>query len=241
MSRFPQYGVRRAQPLDYAVPSDTASVATFFNAVYAWMAAGLAMTGVVAFLVSQNMAMMRQIFQPVVLVILVVAQLALVFTISAAIRKINTTVATLLFMLYAALMGLTLSAIFIVYTKASIAGTFAVTAGTFGAMSLYGFVTKRDLSRLGSILFMALIGLIIASIVNVFWANSTFYWIITYAGVLIFVGLTAYDTQKLKEIAYQTADDPHLAGRLAVSGALVLYLDFINLFLFLLRILGRRE
>ena len=149
--------------------------------------------------------------------------------------------ATGLFMLYSALNGLTLSAIFVVYTGASLATTFLVCAGMFAAMSIYGFVTKRDLTTMGSLLFMALIGLLIASVVNIFWANSTLYWIITYAGVLIFVGLTAYDTQNLKMIALQTADNPAMAARLAISGALKLYLDFINLFLFLLRTLGDRR
>src|SRR5204862_4161782 len=137
--------------------------------------------------------------------------------------------------------GLTLSVIFLVYTQASLYSAFFITAGTFGGMSLYGFVTKRDLTSLGSMLFMALIGLIIASVVNIFWANSTLYWIISYAGVLIFVGLTAYDTQKLKQIAYATANDAAMAARLSINGALMLYLDFINLFLFILRIMGDRR
>jgi uncharacterized protein len=146
-----------------------------------------------------------------------------------------------MFMLYSALNGLTLAVIFILYTGASLVTTFAVTAGMFGAMSVYGFVTKRDLTRFGSLLFMALIGLILATIVNIFWANPVFYWIITYAGVLVFVGLTAYDTQMLKQIAVQTAHNPAMAARYAIVGALRLYLDFINLFLFMLRILGDRK
>jgi FtsH-binding integral membrane protein len=184
---------------------------------------------------------MSQVFRGPALIILFIAQIALVVAISAAIRKINATVATGMFLLYSALNGLLLSVIFVVYTHASIAGAFVVTAGMFAAMSLYGFVTKTDLSRFGPLLFMALIGLIIASVVNIFWASSTLYWIVTYAGVLIFVGLTAYDTQKLKMIAVQTANDPAMAARLSVYGALTLYLDFINLFLFMLRIMGNRR
>jgi FtsH-binding integral membrane protein len=138
-------------------------------------------------------------------------------------------------------MGLTLSAIFIVYAHSTIVSAFLVTAGTFGAVSVYGFVTKRDLTQYGSILFMALIGLILASVVNLFFASSALYWIITYAGVLLFVALTAYDTQKLRQIAVQTENNPTLAARLSIVGALELYLDFINLFLFILRILGNRR
>ena len=238
MSRFPSY---RSTGLEYESRADSATVAQFFNAVYAWMATGLALTAVVAWWVSTQPAVMAQIFRGPMLIALIIAELALVFVISMATQKINATAATVLFLLYSALNGLTLSVIFLIYTQASLAGTFAVTAGTFAAVSVYGYVTKRDLSTLGSILFMGLIGLILASIVNIFWANSTLYWIITYAGVLIFVGLTAYDTQKLKYIAYQTTDNPALAARLSVNGALMLYLDFINLFLFLLRILGSRR
>jgi len=146
-----------------------------------------------------------------------------------------------LFMLYSALNGLTLSAIFIVYAHATLASAFLITAGMFGAMSVYGYVTKRDLTAMGSLLFMALVGLIIASVVSIFWRNSMLTTIINYAGVLIFVGLTAYDTQKLKQIAIATAGDAAMSARLSINGALQLYLDFLNLFLFLLRILGDRR
>src|SRR5439155_14248711 len=129
----------------------------------------------------------------------------------------------------------------VVYTGASITSAFVVTAATFAAMSVYGFVTKRDLTALGSMLFMALFGLILVSVVNIFWHNSALYWIVTYAGVLIFVGLTAYDTQKLRAMALQTAGDREMTNRLAIYGALDLYLDFINLFLLLLRLMGDRK
>ena len=147
--------------------------------------------------------------------------------------------ATALFYAYAILNGVTLSPIFFVYTSSSIALTFFVTSGVFLAMSIYGYTTKRDLTKLGSFLIMALIGLIICSIVNIFWANSTMDWIISFAGVIIFIGLTAWDTQKIKEMAQET--DEMNAGKLATIGALSLYLDFINLFLYLLRFLGSRD
>jgi FtsH-binding integral membrane protein len=226
--------------MDYEAQVVSSVVVRFFNAVYGWMAAGLALTAVVAWYVASHPEAMRLIFGPQIW-ILFIAELALVFTISAAINKISAPVATALFMLYAGLNGLTLSIIFLIYTKSSLASAFGVTAGTFAAMSLYGMVTKTDLTRIGSFLFMALIGLVIASVVNLFWANSTMQWIITYAGVFIFVGLTAYDTQKLKQIAYATQNDPAMAARLSVNGALTLYLDFINLFLFILRLMGDRR
>jgi FtsH-binding integral membrane protein len=234
------FGTASSDTLGYESRADSLTVAQFFNMVYAWMASGLALTAVVAWWVSTHPQALSVLRGPG-LFILFIAQLGLVWTISAAIYKINSTTATLLFLLYSALNGVLLSVIFLVYAHATIAAAFVVTAGTFAAMSAYGFLTKRDLTSLGSILFMALIGLIIASVVNVFWANSTLYWIITYAGVLIFVGLTAYDTQKLRQIAQQTSGNPALASRLAISGALALYLDFINLFLMLLRILGNQR
>jgi hypothetical protein len=243
MSRFPSpQNPARPYGLDYSASvGDRAAIASFFNNVYAWMSAGLALTAVVAWYVSTNLALVQWLFGTGIWIGLIIAQLVLVFTISAAVNRLSPAAATALFLVYAALMGLTLSVIFLAYTLPSIAGTFVATAGTFGAVSIYGFVTKRDLTRLGSLLFMALIGLIIASVVNIFWANSTLYWIITYAGVAIFIGLTAYDTQRLKEIAIATANDPRMAARYAINGALKLYLDFINLFLLLLRILGDRR
>jgi FtsH-binding integral membrane protein len=239
MSQFPNSD--RAYDLQYQSRVGTSTVTQFFNAVYAWMAAGLALTAVVAWYVSNDPMLMRRIFSGPTLIGLIIAELGLVLVIGRAINKISTGVATGLFLLYSALNGLTLSAIFIVYAHSTIASAFIVTAGTFGAVSLYGFVTKTDLTRLGSFLFMALIGLILASVVNMFMASSTLHWIITYAGVLIFVGLTAYDTQKLKLIAIETENNPALAARLSIIGALSLYLDFINLFLFILRIMGDRR
>jgi FtsH-binding integral membrane protein len=231
----------RGMPLGYESRTDSVTAVQFFNAVYAWMATGVALSAVVAWWVSTQPRLMYSVFRGPTMFILIIVELALVVAISAAIHKISAGVATGMFLLYAALNGLTLSGIFLVYTGASLVMTFAVTAGMFAAMSIYGFVTKTDLTRFGSLLFMALIGLVIATVVNIFWANHILYWAINYAGVLIFVGLTAYDTQMLKMIAAQTAGSPALAARMAIVGALRLYLDFINLFLFMLRILGDRR
>ena len=239
MARFPNpYG---AQPLGYESRVDAGVIARFFNVVYAWMCAGLALTAVVAWYISTRPDLMAQIFRGPMLIILIVAELALVWTVSAAVNKLSAPVATALFMLYSALNGLTLSVLFLAYTHKSLGSTFLISAAMFGAMSVYGMATRRNLTSLGSFLFMALIGLVLASVVNIFLASPAMYWIITYAGVLIFVGLTAYDTQRLKAVAEYTANDPAMAARLAVNGALTLYLDFINLFLLMLRILGDRR
>ncbi len=240
MSQYPTpFGAPR--DLDFQSNVGSATVSRFFNAVYSWMAAGLALTAVVAWWVSTQPQLMHTIFRGPTMIVLFIAEIGLVITVSRAINKIGTGAATALFMLYAALNGLTLSALFIVYANASLAATFIVTAGTFGACSVFGYVTKKDLTSLGGFLFMALIGLVIASVVNMFFASSALYWLITYAGVFIFIGLTAYDTQKLKMIAVQTENSPTMAARLSVVGALVLYLDFINLFLFILRLMGNRR
>ena len=241
MSMYPdnQAG-NRPIGLEYESSVESQVIARFFNAVYAWMAAGLALTAVVAWYVSTQPQLLKTVLGPMIW-LFIIAEFVLVIAISAAVKKINATVATVLFLLYAGLNGLTLSVIFLVYAKATLASAFFVTAGTFGATSVYGMVTKRDLSRLGSILFMALIGLVLASLVNIFLKSPAMQWIITYAGVLIFVGLTAWDTQKLKIIAVQTQTDAAMAARMSISGALMLYLDFINLFLFILRIMGNRK
>lgn len=173
---------------------------------------------------------------------LIIAQLGVVFFLSGMVSRISGAMATTLFMLYSVLTGLTLSSVFIVYTSASIASTFFITAGTFGAMSVYGYTTKRDLTKLGSLMVMGLIGILLASIVNIFLKSAPLYWAITYIGVIVFVGLTAYDTQKLKAIGEEVSmDDRENYRRYSIMGALTLYLDFINLFLMLLRILGDRR
>ena len=163
---------------------------------------------------------------------LLIVELLMVFGISGAVNKISSPMATVLFYAYSLLNGVTFALIFAAYTPVSIFKTFLITAGVFGAMSVYGYFTNRDLTKIGSFLFMALIGLIIASVINIFWANSTLEWIVSIAGVLIFIGLTAWDTQKIKQMAQYNAIEP---SRLATIGALSLYLDFINLFLYLLR------
>jgi FtsH-binding integral membrane protein len=236
-SPFQQQG--QGFPLDYGAQAGSPAVASFFNSVYAWMCAGLALTAVVAGWVSVRPDVMLHIFNGPALIGLFIAQIVLVGVISAATRRLSATVATALFLLYAALMGLTLSGIFLVYTAASIAGAFVASAAMFGVMSFIGMVTKADLSGLGKLMFMGLIGLIVASLVNVFFAHGAITWLLSYIGVVIFVGLTAYDTQRLKQFALATAGDQAMASRLAVNGALMLYLDFLNLFLFLLQIMGQ--
>jgi FtsH-binding integral membrane protein len=210
------------------------------TSVYLWMTIGLLITGAVAIYTVGSTALIELIYSNIVVLLgLFIAELALVYVISSRIWKMASSTATALFIIYAALNGLTISIIFLLYTSSSIASTFFVTAGTFAAMSIYGYTTKRDLSKLGSLLFMALLGLIIASIVNMLLHSTGLYWLITYAGVLIFVGLTAYDTQRIKKMI--AANPTFEVQRIAILGALSLYLDFINLFLLLLRIFGRRR
>ena len=208
--------------------------------VYVWMCTALLITAATAYVVSGSTAILNLIFSSKVsFYVLLFAQLGLVWYLSASIQKLTLNTASILFVIYSFLTGVTLSSIFVVYTSASIASTFVVTAATFGAMSLYGYYTKRDLTSWGNLLFMALLGLIIASVVNLFLNNETIYWITTYAGVLIFVGLTAYDTQKIKALV--NVENNEQTQKLAILGALSLYLDFINLFLYLLRFLGRKK
>lgn len=230
----------RPDPLAYESRTEASyAIGRFMNAVYAWMFAGLALTACVAWYVGEHTAILQQLGGAIWLLFLV--EIALVIAISSATHRISASVATLLFMAYAALNGVTLSVLFLMYAHSLLAGAFAVTAGTFGVMSIYGFATRRDLSGVGSIAFMGLIGIIIASIVSIFWHPTWLTVAINYIGVLVFVALTAYDTQRLKAVAVQTAGDGAMAGRLAVNGALMLYLDFLNLFLFILRILGGRD
>lgn len=203
------------------------------------MAAALTVTGLTAYAVANSPQLLYALFSNSASIwILLIAQFGLVIWLSSRVMRMSLTSATLLFILYSVLTGLTFSSIFFVYTFESIASTFFVTAGTFFAMSLVGYTTRMDLSKIGNILYMLLIGLLIATVVNIFVSSSGLYWVITYAGVIIFTGLIAWDTQKLKTIflEYGSADDS--GHKLALLGALTLYLDFINLFLFLLRILG---
>ncbi len=216
-------------------------VNSFIRSVYNWMAIGLALTGVVAFYVSHSEPMLRLILgNKIIFFGLIIGELGLVFYLSARIQKMEATTATALFLLYSVLNGATLSTVFLAYTASSIASTFFVCAATFGACSVYGMVTKRDLTGVGQFMFMGLIGIIIATIVNIFIQSSAMSMMISYLGVFIFIGLTAYDTQQLKTMALTQPDglDAGVVRKGAIIGALKLYLDFINMFLFLLHILG---
>lgn len=210
--------------------------------VYIWMTLALAITGMTSWLVANSPAILAAVFgNPILFWGMIIAEFGLVMWLSAGIRKMSLTTATLLFILYSVVNGVTMASIFIVYTMESIASTFFITAGTFGAMSIVGYKTSKDLSGMGRYLIMALIGLIIATIVNIFVGSTLMATIISYIGVLVFVGLTAYDTQKIKEM-FMNADEYNPdVQKYAVLGSLTLYLDFINLFLYLLRIFGRRD
>lgn len=209
--------------------------------VYVWMSLALVITGFTAFFVASTPSLVSLIFNSGLIWVLMIAELALVWGVSAAINKISLTTATLLFTLYSVLNGATLSIIFFAYTMSSIATVFFITSGTFGAMALYGYFTKKDLTSMGSILFMALIGIIIASLVNIFLKSSGLDMVVSCLGVLVFAGLTAYDSQKIKEMMLAAPDAGESMQKVALLGALSLYLDFINLFIYLLRLFGRRD
>ena len=214
-------------------------LSSLFKSLYMQMAAALTLTGLTAYFLSQSATFINYLMtNPSLLWICMFAELGVVLLLSARVMRMSMSSATLLFILYSVLTGVTFSTIFLVFDLGSIASAFLVTAGTFFAMSIVGYVTKMDLSRIGNVLYMMLIGLVIATIVNLFVASTTLYWITTYAGVIIFVGLIAWDTQKLKHIFYEYGTNDENGQKLALLGALTLYLDFINLFLFLLRIFG---
>ena len=211
--------------------------------VYAWMTLGLFITAGVAAFVSASPLFQILTGQPLIFFGLLLVELALVMGLSWGIKRLSTPAAMSLFLIYAALNGLTLSTLFVVYTLGSVAFTFLASAATFGVMSVIGYTTKIDLSKMGSFLLMGLIGLIVAMLVNIFWANSALGWIVTFAGIILFLGLTMFDTQRIKRMtatALQQGDD-EFEARLGILGALSLYLDFINLFLFLLQLGGRRQ
>ncbi len=215
---------------------------SYFQKVYLWMTIGLLTTTAAAFFMLNSTSLQQMIFgNRMAFYGLMFAELGLVVFMTAAINRISAATATLMFLGYSALNGITFSAIFLVYTQSSIASTFLVTAGTFAAMSMYGYATKRDLTGFGSFLFMGLIGIVIASLVNMFLHSQMIYWITSYLGVFIFVGLTAYDTQKIKRIGQTGFASEQHYKKAAILGALTLYLDFINLFLMLLRIMGDRR
>lgn len=226
----------------YVQGREASEVAQFMTRVYGWMSLALAVTGFVAFYTASSEAILSVVFgSQLAFWGLIIGTFALVMWISAGIRSMAPTTAAAVFLLYSVMNGLLFSSIFIMYTGESIALTFFITAGTFAAMSVYGYTTKADLSKIGSIAIMALFGIIIASLVNYFLESETLYWIISYVGVAVFVALVAYDTQKLKDIAIHGFDGEATAKKMSILGALTLYLDFINLFLFLLRLFGSRR
>lgn len=230
----------------FNVVSEQSSASAAFPAlirkVYLWMTLALVITGITAYGVASSQNLVIALFSNRALFWgLAIAEFAIVVLLSARLHKLSLTTATLMFIVYSVLNGVLLSSLLLVFTEASIAKTFFICAGTFGAMSLIGYSTKTDLSSMGKILFMALIGLIIATVVNFFMHSQGLEVVISYAGVLIFVGLTAWDTQKIKNMLAQAEYMDEGAQKLALIGALSLYLDFINLFIYLLRILGDRK
>jgi FtsH-binding integral membrane protein len=219
---------------------DTEVLAAFMRGVYGWMCGGLAITAATAWLVASSPAITRAIFGNRMLFwILALAQLGIVFTLSSRVDRMASGTASLLFVAYSALTGVTLSSILLVFTGESVFSTFVVTAGMFGALAAYGTVTRRELSGLSQFLFMGLVGLVLASIVGMFWHNDALQFLISFVGVIVFSGLTLYDAQRLKSMAFATSTGP--TSGTTIVGALALYLDFINLFLFLLRFLGNRR
>jgi hypothetical protein len=229
-----QYDVNYPRTADQIVIAQN----TLIRQVYAWMGGGLLVTALMAMATISSPALFSAIIgNRLVFYALIIGEIGLVIGISRAINKISASVASFLFLLYAAINGVTMSVIFVIYTAESISSTFVITAATFGAMSVFGYVTKRDLSGWGSFLFMGLIGVVIASLVNIFVGSSAVSWIISVIGVIVFTGLTAYDTWKIKAMAATGVE----GRKPAILGALTLYLDFINLFLMLLRLLGSRR
>lgn len=222
----------------YKSTAGTSVLSTMMRKVYGRMFFALVVTALTALYVASSPALLATILgSRGIFFGLIIAELAVVFVVSGMLHKLSSTTAVLLFYLYAILNGVVFSSIFVVYELGSIAYTFFITAGVFGAMTVYGLVTKNDMTKFGSYCMMALFGLIIATVVNIFVASSTLDWIISFVGVALFIGLTAWDTQKIKNAAYEV--EPSQMGKLATIGALSLYLDFINLFLYLLRFFGR--
>jgi FtsH-binding integral membrane protein len=238
MSMFPQDNTTR-RPFELAqVSEQEKAIFHFFNAVYAWMCVGMAVTATVAWVVAQNAAMVRAFSSTGVAIVFLLGLVAMTWAIQSAAQRIQPTLATALFLLLSALIGAFLSGIFVVYHLQTIAAAFVMTAGVFGGMSIYGFVTKRDLTAMRSILIMCVMGLFLATIVNLFIANSFFFWILNYAILAVFIGLTAADTQRLKAIAQQVSGDARASASYAIVGSLQLYLDFINMFMAILNIMG---
>ena len=228
------------QPVNVAVEAQVARVTAFLSKVYGWMFLGLLITAGTAFVVASSPLLIETfILNRILFWILLFGQLGLVFYLSVRVEKISPTAAAALFMVYSATVGITSSVILLIYTGASLFSTFVVTAGMFGALALFGTFTRRSLAGVGQFMFMGLIGLIIASVVGLFWQNSALQFVISVVGVIVFTGLTAWDAQRLKQMAVALPDGR--VGAYAVVGALSLYLDFINLFFFLLRFMGGRR
>ena len=227
---------------DISVKSEKSIVNSVMKNVFTLMTLALAATGAISYIVSNNIQIIKTILENQPLFWgLIIGELVLVIVLSAMINRISFTTALILFALYSVINGVTLAPLFIVFTAESIASAFFVTAGTFGAMAIFGYITKFDLSGIGKILIMTLFGLIIASIVNIFLASSQIEMITNYAGVLIFTGLTAYDTQKIKNLVQENINNENIIPKLSVIGSLTLYLDFINLFIKLLQLMGKRK
>jgi FtsH-binding integral membrane protein len=239
MAMYPQYSGRKPIELDYS--GVTANVAfRFFNIVYAWMCVGLVVTAVVAYAFSQSPQAMSIFYSSKLgYVAWAIGAVGIAWLVQVSAMRISATLGTLLFMLYAAVIGGLISGIFLIYDRSTIVSAFLLTAGTFAAMSIYGFVTKRDLIGIGSFLVMCFVGLFIASLVNVFMGYELLGWIITYGVLAVFIGITAYETQMLKNLAYSLESQPDKLSRYAIVGSLMLYVAFINMFLAILRILGR--
>jgi len=232
------------QVTPYTIPAEQVEEIQrgFVMKVYGWMTAGLFLTAIFAFLTISSEGLLQLIFSGRwTFLVLIGAQLGLVIWLTARVQAMSAMTATMVFLGYSALTGVTLSVVFLAYTAESLVSTFAVTGATFGATAAFGWLTKRDLSGLGGFMSMGLIGIIIASVVNMFLKNSMIYWIVTYVGILVFVGLTAYDMQKIKGMSVMALEGGETEQKGAIVGALRLYLDFINLFLLLLRLLGRRR
>lgn len=234
MADLNERSVRTGLAPSYAVD---AGLRSYMLRVYNYMALGLGLTGLVAAFVASNQPIQHAIFGTPLVWVAMLAPLGIVMFLSFGIQRMSAQTAQILYWTYAALMGVSMATIFMVYPIATIARTFFITAASFGALSLWGYTTKRDLSAMGSFLFIGLIGIVLASIVNIFWPAPGLSFAISVIGVLLFAGLTAYDTQQIKEM-YSTSYDGSLATKTAVMGALRLYLDFINMFTFLLRLMG---
>ncbi len=225
-----------------AYVDSTRRIQDLMYGVFGWMSVALSLTGITAYFVAHNPVILRAIVtNQAIFIGLLIFQLAIVFILAMAISRISYTTALLLFIFYSILTGVTLSTIFIVYTTASITATFFITAGMFGAMALYGYYTRSDLTSLGSILNMMLIGLIIAMVVNIFLKSDMMQFVLAFLGVIIFSGLTAFDMQRIKYFIYRLEQNDEIAHKIMIIGALQLYLDFINLFLSLLQIMGKKN